>query len=208
MTTVTSPSSSPSRLRSAARPSVLAALAVWIVAGVGVASTLSPASPRPLVPGLIVGTTALGVVAYRRWAALRALVDAVDVRWLLGYQALVRVGFGAAFLHRLAEGRIHPDFARVAGPGDLLAGGLAAALAVAWSLHAGRAVRVATLAWSALGLVDMLAVVVTAQRIVLFGEGPAALGILEMPYALLPTLVVPTILLSHAAIARAVFTRQ
>lgn len=195
-------------LRSAARPSVLVALLGWVLAALASAAVLSPSSPRPLVPALIVLTTALGLGAHRRWPALRALVAAIDVRWLLGYQAIARVGFGVAFLARASEGRIHPDFARIAGPGDILAGGLAAALVVAGSLSRGRAVRAATLAWSAVGLLDMLAVIVTAQRIVLFGGGPSALGILEMPYTLLPTLIVPSILLSHAAIARATLTRS
>lgn len=177
------------------------AFAAWLLAASALAfsGALTPEMPRPIVPALIFGTTLLGVLAYRAWPAFKDVADGLDLRVPIAYHA-IRVAFGAAFLVRDAAGTIHREFARVAGPGDIVAGTLAVLLVLALGRDSEGRVeghRRWVLAWSAIGLFDMLLVIATAQRIVLFGEGPAALQFFSAPYTLLPGVVVPLVLLTH-----------
>jgi len=186
---------------------VIAILVAWVALALALTPLFRPTLPRPVVPLCIASVVTLGALLHRRYTPFRDFVRGLDLRALVAVH-VVRIAFGAAFLARLAEGRIHPTFARVAGPGDVAAG-LAAVVVVALITFApARVHRPATLAWSALGLADMLAVIVTAQRIILFGEGPASLQFFELPYSLLPTLVVPAILLTHVAIVARVLRRS
>lgn len=172
-----------------------AAVAVLIAAS----NTLARA-PRPLIPALIFGLTAAAVFAHRRSAALHGYVARFDPRLAIAFH-LVRIPFGLAFLREAAQGTLPVAFARVAGPGDVVAGGLAlVALVAAGDLRA-PARRAVVLGWNALGLLDMIVVVATAQRLVVFAGDPrmqATLG--RFPYAVLPTFVVPMILITHLAV--------
>lgn len=157
-------------------------------------------APGPLIPALIFGLPAAAVLAHRRIAPLRAWVAAFDPRLAMAFH-LVRIPFGLAFLREAAEGTLPLAFARVAGPGDVVAGGLVLlALVAAGDLRV-PARRAIVLAWNALGLLDMLLVVATAQRLVIFVQDPRMQGTLgRFPYAVLPTFVVPMILISHLAV--------
>lgn len=155
--------------------------------------------PRPLIPAAIFGTTLAGLIGFARSPRLMAWLRALDVRWLVGYH-LIRAAFGAAFLVELSRGTIHPLFAERAGPGDLLAAALAVLALIAVSAGA-RWRRGALWAFSALGLADMLLVIMTAQWVV-FTEGVEGMGAMfsRVPYALLPWVVVPLVLLTHAGV--------
>lgn len=168
-------------------------LAALVVAATGVLSRVPP----PVVPLTIFGSVALVLVAHRRSAAVRAAVQAVDLRVVVAFH-LVRIPFAIFFLREAAAGVLSPAFARVAAPGDLLAGGLAVvALLVAGDLGTpGR--RAAVLAWNTVGLLDMLAVVGTAQRLILVDHDPRmSSAFATFPYGALPAFVVPVILLTH-----------
>ena len=57
------------------------------------------------------------------------------------------------------------------------------------------------LAAHAVGLLDILAVVVTAQRILLFSGHPETMGALTtIPWSLLPTFLVPLVITTHFAV--------
>lgn len=176
---------------------VWTALALWSAAAVTfAASDLLGSLPRPMIPLLIWSPVVAAVVAHRRSPTLRAFVDTVDLRLPVLYH-LVRVLFGAAFLVEMSAGRMPAAFALTAGPGDIVAGTLA--LPAAWlTTRRDRASRLGLLAWNALGLADILLVFATAQRLLLVVHDERMLtAFRRMPYATLPVLVVPLVILTH-----------
>ena len=183
--------------------------ASWVVLAVtaGLAGWISPELPRPLLP-LMIWTPVIAFVSafglshqFRRW------VLAWDLRWPILYH-FCRALFGAWFFVLYARGAIDPTFALVAAPGDILAG-LGALVAVGFvPLKTRRDIRIVGV-WNALALIDILVVFVTAQRIVFFGEGPRALSALvTFPLSLVPSLVVPLILITHFAVFAQLFRRR
>jgi len=78
--------------------------------------------------------------------------------------------------------------------GCAIAVAILAALLLLWGPPRDAGRRVAYLAWNALGLVDILVVVVTAARLGL--ANPASMA----PLSLLPTFLVPLIIASHVVL--------
>jgi hypothetical protein len=120
----------------------------------------------------------------------------VDSRPLVLFH-LVRVVAGVGFLVLHQRGQLTGDFALVAGWGDI-AVGLTAPLAVlalpADTLARRRVVGL----WSVLGLLDILAVIGNAQRLLFFSGTPDALAPLtRFPFSLLPLFIVPLVLITH-----------
>lgn len=173
-------------------------LVPWLALALVVAATgLVARVPAPVVPLTIFGLVALGVAVHRRSAEVRAALHAVDLRYVVAFH-LVRIPFALAFLREAQRGILPPTFARVASPGDLLAGGLAVVVLLFARDLRTPSRRALVLGWNVLGLLDMLAVVGTAQRLVLLDRDPrmqAAFGV--FPYGALPTFVVPLVLLTH-----------
>ena len=183
-----------------AHPRAWAALALWSSAALILAlSGVIGVLPRPMIPVLIWAPVVACVVAYRRGGELRAFVTDIDLRALVLFH-VVRVFFGAAFLFEMAAGRLPEAFARVAGPGDIVAGlfSLPAALLTSRTDRLSRGV---VLGWNALGLADILAVFFTAQRL-MFIDGDVTMlrQFSRFPYATLPVLVVPLVILTHLAV--------
>jgi hypothetical protein len=176
------------------------AFALWVAAAITLALLNVVAHvPRPAVPLLIWSPVVAFAAAWRRSEALRGFVDALDLRLPILYH-LVRVYYGAAFLMDMETGRIPELFARVAGPGDIAAGVLAipAALLVT---RRDRLSRALVLGWNALALADILAVFVTAQyTLFALRDGRLFEAFGQMPYALLPVLVVPMVIVTHGLV--------
>jgi len=176
------------------------AFALWVAAAVTLGLLNVVASlPRQAVPLLIWSPVIAFAVAWRRSEALRGFVDALDPRLPVLYH-LVRVYFGASFLVDMEAGRIPETFARIAGPGDIAAGLLAlpAALLVT---RRDRLSRALVLGWNALGLADILAVFFTAQyTFFVLRDGRLFDAFQGMPYAVLPVLVVPLVLITHGVV--------
>lgn len=179
---------------------VWAGLALWSGAALVVALSGVVASlPRPLVPLLIWSPVLVGVALYRRSAALRAFVDTVDLRIPVLFH-VVRVPFGAAFLVEASAGRLPSSFAQIAGPGDIVAGLLALPAALL-ATRGDKTSRSLLLAWNVLGLVDILAVFLSAQRLLLVLRDERFFQAFQrMPFSVLPVLVVPLILLTHLVV--------
>ena len=111
------------------------ALGAWCAAALAIAASgVMARLPVPVVPASIAGLVAAGVLLYRGSAFVGGWARAVDVRVLVLFH-LVRVGFGAAFLVLLARGALPAEFARLAGPGDIVAGALAPLAAFAARAH-------------------------------------------------------------------------
>lgn len=170
----------------------LAALASWLtVATIVSAAGLVSMERRFLVPIALVGLVILQVVLYRRGGFVRELADATSTRALVLFH-VVRAPIGAAFLVAMSHG-LDGTFARIAGYGDLVSG--LGALAI--GLFAWRS-RTVVLVWNAVGLLDILAVVLTAQRILIFSDHPHTMAMLVgLPGTLLPTFLVPLVISTH-----------
>ena len=92
------------------------------------------------------------------------------------------------------------EFAVPAGTGDIAVGttALLAALSVPMVTAFRRRV---IFAWNLLGLVDILMVFVTAQRLILFGDDPDALvHLTKFPLLVVPMFIVPMVLITHFVI--------
>lgn len=173
-------------------PRAIAGLALWLALALALAlSEALTLERRFAVPILLFSLVAAQIALYVRGGAFRTFADAVDTRTLLLFQA-VRAPIGAAFLVLMSYG-LDETFARVAGIGDVIAGSLALVLA----LTAPRS-RPLLLAWNVLGFVDMIAVIVTVQRVLLLSDHPQTLSMLvHFPGLLLPSFLVPLIVAVH-----------
>lgn len=173
---------------------VFLVLVVWfsLVFGLGVAGVLEQ-PPRPAIPIVLALSTGTLLWLSRRGTALAGFVAALDVRVLVGLH-IVRAPIGQWFLEADARGTLPGSLAQLAGWGDLAVGG-AAVLAVLLPAQRPWTRRVLA-AWNVLGLLDILAVVITAQRLLLFAPDRLATRI-GHPFVLLPLFVVPLVLASH-----------
>jgi hypothetical protein len=178
------------------------ALAIWSVAALGVAiSGVLFHLPPPVIPLVIWAPVIALVLVFRRSESMRAWLDRLDVRVLVGYH-VIRIFFGASFLVFAARGQLPASFADMAGWGDVLVG------TTAFGVLAYPQRRL-ILAWNVLGLLDILAVFVSAQRLIVFARDPLMLARFgEMPFSLLPVLVVPLVIATHLAIFLKVRTRS
>lgn len=179
---------------------VFSVFALWVVAALTVAVSGALASlPPPAVPVLIWSPVLLAVWAWRRVPAVRAFADGIDLRAAVLYH-VVRVVFGGLFLWEMRAGRLPASFAMIAGPGDIAAGLLA--LPAAWLVtRTGVTPRRLALAWNVFAFVDILAVFVSAQRLLFLEHDLRFFALMRtLPYATLPVLVVPLILLTHLLI--------
>jgi hypothetical protein len=178
----------------------LLVLAGWSLAAslAAAAGLITPSMPRPLIPLMIWSPLIAFVAAYARSPVFRSWVIGWDLRAPILYHTC-RVLFGAWFLVMHARGTIDPTFALVAGPGDIAAGAAALVAAYFVPLRNDRQAAI-VFAWNAFALLDILIVFVTAQRIVFFGAGPEALPLMGFPLGLVPSLVVPLILITHFAV--------
>jgi hypothetical protein len=133
--------------------------------------------------------------------AVARLIDAVPGPWLVMVQLYRVLGF--TFLVLYAAGRLPGFFAWPAGLGDMLVGGLAPAVALAYSRDPkGRTSTV--ILWNALGILDMTVAVVTGfltspSRIQPFAFDPQNELITAFPLVLIPTFIVPLSILLHLA---------
>jgi hypothetical protein len=121
-----------------------------------------------------------------------------SVRWMVAFH-LVRVLAGAAFLAEAASGTLPRSFAIGAGVGDVAVGLLAIpVLLYAFPIDTIRK-RNAVLAWNAVALADILLVLLAGAATL--GDRPEALGrMTELPMSLLPTFIVPLVLVTHGLI--------
>lgn len=178
---------------------LLVGLLAWAVAATALAAAELITFERAyLVPVLILGTTATLVTVYLRSAPLRAALERVDLRILVGWH-VVRTPIGVGFLLMHARGELPELFATRAGWGDIAAG--LGALAVVLLISAdGVVARRTTLAWNLLALGDILLVVGTAQYLVLVLRDPLMFTLMRLPWGLLPTFVVPLVISTHLVV--------
>jgi hypothetical protein len=151
-------------------------------------------------PQLIIFALLAGVlIAVARVPALRAWVDTLPLRALIGINAVRFIGI--AFLVLAARGEISPVFAARAGWGDIATAVLALVLVAAGEpgtpLRRGLAH-----AWNAFGLLDLVVAVGTATAVTLRGTTPGMSPVLTFPLVVVPTFLVPILLANHVVIFR------
>jgi hypothetical protein len=142
----------------------------------------------PWYPKVIFSVVATLVLALAVVRPLRAWALATDIRYLIAFHLVRFVGFYFLFLYSLGE--LPYNFAVRGGLGDIAVAVLALALIFCSDF------RPAVILWNLLGLMDIVAVVVTAARdeIVV----PGSMHLLDrFPLVLLPTCVVPLIIVTH-----------
>ncbi len=135
------------------------------------------------------------LIPYFRISALRAWIDAIDVRALV----LVHVSrlIGVYLLVLQQQGALPRAFAIPAGIGDIVVAVMALPIVFAPldEVLRRRALRI----WSVVGLIDTLLVIATVARLNL--RQPEELRLLtELPLSFLPTLLLPEIIATHVII--------
>jgi hypothetical protein len=174
--------------------SILVALGAWIclAVGVGLAGWLENANAG-IVAAIVWSLTLVALVACWRVGTFQQWVLKVDVRWLVFIHLSRFVGFYFFFLS--SRGDLPFAFAAPAGTGDIIVAGLAVLLFV---LSDARRWNILVI-WNTIGLTDILFVVLLALRLGL-QDRESMHALREFPLSLLPTFLVPLIIVSHVLI--------
>lgn len=151
---------------------------------------------QPVPPPAIAGALTIGVLLLVRLSPrARQAVSQLGPGPLVLFH-VVRIAAGGYFLVLGARGSLPREFTSPAGWGDIVVG-----IAAIWVLLRCLPVRtggqrLGFLVWNIAGLLDILAVLGTAVR--LFVADPSFVEpFTSLPLALLPTFVVPIVIVSH-----------
>jgi len=170
---------------------------LWLLTAVCLGASGRVATWRPPIPQIVlVGLTALVLVAVVALPRFRRWVRALDLRWLVALHLTRFVGIYFLVLY-YRDGALPYAFAVPGGWGDILVATLALGLlAVSGSLETRRAL---VGMWNALGLIDILFVVATASRLALANPDSMS-ALLRLPLSLLVTFLVPLIIAGHVVV--------
>lgn len=168
---------------------------VWLgVASVVGATGALRQSPVP-PPAIAVGLTIAALLVVRLSPRARQAIHELGPGPLILFH-VVRIAAGAYFLLLGASGVLPREFTTAAGWGDILVG--AGAIWVLMRALPARTAgqRLALLLWNIAGLLDILGVLGNAVR--LFVRDPSFVEpFTSLPLAILPTFVVPIVIVSH-----------
>ncbi len=193
---MTASTSSVPRLPGAAVAAAAAWLGLALVAGAtGFLVRLPFPGPQLIILALLAATLVAGTAV----RPVRAWIDALPLRLLVGFNAIRFVGI--TFLVLSAQGRIAPVFAARAGWGDIATAAVAIAL-VATGAPLTRGRRLVYHAWNAFGLLDLVVAVGTATAVTLRDATPGVAPVLSLPLVVIPTFLVPIFLANHVFIFR------
>ena len=174
--------------------SVALILGAWIfvATGAGVAGWLEKAN-APLVAGIIWTLTAVALLACWKVPTLHKWAMKVELRWLVLLHLTRFIGFYFLFLCR--RGELPFAFAAPAGWGDIIVATLAVLLLALSGVRRWGMLII----WNTIGLADILFVIITALRLGL-EDWRSMHALREFPLSLLPTFLVPLIIVSHVLI--------
>jgi hypothetical protein len=179
---------------------------VGLASGLGAAGKLafSPDSPVPLIGVLFaLPLIAVGMLALRS-QKVRAALLAVPMSLSIGLNAL-RV-LGVLFLLLTASGRLSGPFPLFAGLGDIITGAFAIPLALSVA-RSQRPPLGAVRSWNIFGTLDLMVAVslgiasANGSPLQLIHAGVGSEAIQHLPYCLIPTVLVPFYLITHAIVA-------
>ena len=170
----------------------------WLVLACIAGATGRVALLAPPLPQVMIGAiTLLLVLAGALHPGLRSWLAQVNLRGFVAFHLTRFVG--VVFLLMNARGQLTGEFAIPAGWGDIVVA--IGALAIVALLRDPLARPRALMLWNALGLADILAVVVIAAKLGMRDPSLVA-PLLRFPMSLVPTFVVPMIVASHVLIDR------
>ena len=185
-------------------------------AWVGIATALSaagalafsPEQPIPLVGVLFAAPLVAATALWLGSANFRDALLAIPTSLLIGLNTM-RV-IGGLFLALAVVGRLSGPFPYSAGLGDIITGLIAIPLA----LRVARGEPAPIVAWNAFGALDLFAAVglglTSAEgsplQILHVGVGSEAMQ--SLPFSLVPTVLVPFYLLTHAVVAAQLMARR
>lgn len=189
------------------RLGVAAVAGAWVGLASGLAAAgklaFSPGNPVPLIGVLVVLPLLLiGVLALKS-QRVRAALLAVPMPLLIGLNSL-RV-LGILFLLLAANGRLSGPFPFSAGLGDIITGAFAIPLALSVS-RSGRSYA-AVRRWNIFGMLDLIVAVglgitsAPGSPVQLIHAGVGAEAMQYLPYCLIPTVLVPFYVMTHAVVA-------
>ena len=172
------------------------------------ALAFSPDQPFPVIGGLFAAPLLTAAAAWLGSAKFRAALLAIPMELLIALNSL-RV-LGALFLALAAVGRLSGPFPYFAGLGDVATGLVAIPLAL--RVARGQAASIA--AWNAFGALDLVVAVglgmasVQGGPLHLLNVGVGSQAMQALPFSLVPTVLVPFYLISHAVIAAQLAARR
>lgn len=182
-----------------------AVLAVGLWVGLAAASAgaglFAVNTPAPII-GLYLAAPLLGIAALVSLSPTwRAALTGLPTPLLVGLNLSRPIG--VFFLLLAAEGRLSGPFPILAGWGDILVGVLAlpAVLIALRPAHGGRSFLSA---WNGLGALDLIVAVALGvasakgSPLQLFDGGAGSAAVQDLPWALIPTVLVPFYLTVHA----------
>lgn len=177
-------------------------LAIYL--GVSGRLAFSPANPAPLLGILLVAPLlAVGVLALTS-GKVRATLLGIPPQLLIGLNAM-RIG-GVLFLLNVVAGSVSGPFPFFAGVGDMITGALAIPLALRIARSKEPSVR--TIArWNAFSVLDLIVAIglsttsVPGSPLQLIHAGVGSQAMQYLPLSLVPTVLVPFYLITHAIVA-------
>ncbi|HTO78322.1 MAG TPA: hypothetical protein VMJ31_00950 [Methylocystis sp.] len=197
------------------RLTLAAGSGAWVGLATGLAAsgalTYSPEQPVPLV-GVLFATPLLAAAIF--WVVARDFREAllaIPTPLLIGLNAL-RV-FGVIFLVLAADGRLSGPFPYSAGLGDVITGATAIPVAFLAS-RASQREHSWIAAWNAFGALDLFLAVglglasAEGSPLQLLHVGVGSEAMQHLPFALVPTVLVPFFLITHGVVAAQLLARR
>ena len=199
----------------AKRLGLAAIVGAWVglASGLGASGALqfSPASPAPLI-GIVAATAPLVVGALALASrGFRSALMAIPTSLLIGLNSM-RI-LGVMFLFLALEGRLAGPFPFSAGIGDIVTGVFAIPLAIA--VANSRSLPTAAIArWNWFGSLDLVVAIFLGLtsangapvQLIHWGVGSQAMQ--ELPFCLIPTVLVPSYLITHVIVAAQLAARR
>jgi hypothetical protein len=182
------------------------AAGLWsgFAAGCASAGLAARSYPFPLI-GLFVGTPLIVALAVSQSKSVRGILATVPLPLLVGLNA-GRI-FAILFLALENAGRLGGSFAFYAGWGDILTGIVAIPLAFAVSRpNPSGGLWIVVILWNLFGIADLINAIflgVTSSvgsPLETFHYPPGSAAMQQLPFSLVPTVLVPFYLMIHVAI--------
>jgi hypothetical protein len=174
------------------RSGVFAGLLVWFTLALISSAWWLRSASAPAIAIIVWSLTGIVMLLWWRCPAVRSWVDSLPLSALIALHLCRFVGFYFLILAR--HGRLPEAFAFPAGIGDIA---VAIGAFILFAVPALMRSRPTVAIWNIIGLADILLVVFQALRCGLSDWGSMA-ALRELPLAMLPTFLVPLILVSHA----------
>jgi hypothetical protein len=190
------------KIRRSAKLALAGIAGVWIglAAAAAASGWLATSKPFPVI-GIFVATPLITAAIATAWPGVRAALLKLPIALMIGLN-IGRV-FAVLFLLLGAQGRLAGPFPFFAGWGDIITGVLAVPLLFA----AVDTKHTSTItAWNLFGAADLVLAIllgVTSAEgspLQLFYSSPGSAAMQHLPWAFVPTVLVPCYLIMHAAI--------